>query len=70
MTFLLLRSTVATLIAFGGGALGVALGQVAPRRLNLLVYAAMGALLAVTLFDVLPGCEGIARLAGPFCWQA
>jgi len=59
MTFLLLRSTLATLIAFGGGALGVWLGEVAPRRLNLLVYAAMGALLAVTVFDVLPDAKSL-----------
>lgn len=57
MIFLLLRSTLATLIAFGGGALGIALGEVAPRRLNLLVYAALGALLAVTVFDVLPDAK-------------
>ena len=54
MTFLLLRTTIAMLIAFGGGALGVFLGKMAPHRLNLLVYAAMGALLAVTAFDILP----------------
>jgi zinc transporter ZupT len=59
MTFLLLRSTLATLIAFGGGALGVLLGRAAPRRLNLLVYAAMGALLAVTMFDVLPDAKSL-----------
>lgn len=59
MTFLLLRSTFATLIAFGGGALGVMLGRMAPRRLNLLVYAAMGALLAVTVFDVLPDAKAL-----------
>ena len=53
MTFLLLRTTLAMLIAFGGGILGVVLGKVAPHRLNLLVYAAMGALLAVTAFDIL-----------------
>jgi len=59
MMFLLLRSTIAMLIAFGGGALGVWLGEVAPRRLNLLVYAAMGALLAVTVFDVLPDAKSL-----------
>ena len=59
MTLLLLRSTLATLIAFGGGALGIALGNVAPRRLNLLVYAALGALLAVTVFDVLPDAKAL-----------
>lgn len=63
MMFLLLRSTIAMLIAFGGGALGIALGQVAPRRLTLLVYAAMGTLLAVTLFDILPDAK--ALLAWP-----
>ncbi len=59
MTLLLLRATLATLIAFGGGALGISLGRLAPRRLNVLVYAAMGALLAVTLFDVLPDAKSL-----------
>jgi len=59
METLLLRSTFATLVAFGGGALGVLLGRLAPRRLNLLVYAAMGALLAVTVFDVLPDAKAL-----------
>jgi len=59
MTFLLLRTTVAMLIAFGGGILGVLLGKVAPHRLNLLVYAAMGALLAVTALDILPDAKAL-----------
>ncbi len=59
MTPLLLRSTFATLVAFSGSALGVTLGRLAPRRLNLLVYAAMGALLAVTLLDVLPDAKAL-----------
>jgi len=59
MTFLLLRTTFAMLIAFGGGILGVSLGRVAPHRLNLLVYAAMGALLAVTAFDILPDAKAL-----------
>ncbi len=59
MTLLLLRSTIAMLVAFGGGALGVLLGELAPRRLNILVYAAMGALLAVTVFDVLPDARAL-----------
>lgn len=54
MIAVLLRTTVATLIAFAGGVLGVLLGRIASRRLNVLVYAATGALLAVTVCDVLP----------------
>ena len=57
MALLLLRSTLATLVAFTGGALGVWLGRVAARRLPLLVITAMAALLAVTLFDVLPDAK-------------
>ena len=34
-------------------------GELAPRRLNVLVYAAMGALLAVTAFDVLPDAKSL-----------
>ncbi len=63
MTALLLRSTFAMLVAFGGGTLGVMLGRVAPRRLRLLVLAALAGLLAVTLLDVLP--EAKARLSWP-----
>ena len=59
MTYLLLRSTLATLIAFAGGAIGAWLGNAAARRLRLLVYAAMGALLAVTVFDVLPDAKDL-----------
>ncbi len=59
MTYLLLRSTAATLIAFGGGGLGIWLGAVAAPKLRLLVYAAMGALLAVTVFDVLPDAKDL-----------
>jgi zinc transporter ZupT len=57
MTYLFLRSTIATLIAFAGGGIGVLLGNGAARRLRLLVYAAMGALLAITAFDVLPDAK-------------
>ena len=57
MTYLLLRSTVATLIAYVGGGIGVWLGSVAASKLRVLVYAAMGALLAVTVFDVLPDAK-------------
>jgi zinc transporter ZupT len=57
MAYLLLRSTIAMLIAFLGGAIGVSLGNAAARRLRILVYAAMGTLLAVTVFDVLPDAK-------------
>jgi len=59
MTYLLLRSTIATLTAFAGGGMGALLGNAAARRLRLLVYAAMGALLAVTVFDVLPDAKDL-----------
>ncbi len=59
MTYLLLRSTLATLIAFVGGGMGALLGAGAARRLRLLVYAAMGVLLAVTVFDVLPDAKDL-----------
>ncbi len=59
MIYLLLRSTIATLIAFGGGGIGVWLGNVAAEKLRVLVYAAMGALLAVTVFDVLPDAKDL-----------
>jgi ZIP family zinc transporter len=48
---------VATLFAFAGIALGVALRKIALHRLSLLVAAAMGTLLAITLFDVLPDAK-------------
>lgn len=55
MTPILLRTTIATLVAFGGGALGIFLGpRAVAKRINELVFAAMGALVAVTIFDVLP----------------
>jgi zinc transporter ZupT len=53
----LLFPTVATLFAFAGVALGIALRKIALHRLSLLVAAAMGTLLAVTLFDVLPDAK-------------
>lgn len=57
MIYLFMRSTVAMLIAFVGGGIGVLLGDVAAQKLRVLVYAAMGALLAVTVFDVLPDAK-------------
>src|ERR1700724_2400889 len=52
-----LHPAVATLFAFAGVALGVALRKIALHRLSLLVAGAMGTLLAVTLFDVLPDAK-------------
>jgi zinc transporter ZupT len=63
MESVLLRTTVATLIAWAGGALGVGLGRLAARRLTALVYVAAGALLLVTLIDVLPDAK--ANLSWP-----
>lgn len=57
MTPILWRTTIATLVAFAGGALGITLSRVAVRSLNLLVYAAAGVLLAVTLCDILPDAK-------------
>src|SRR5579862_6509520 len=57
MSAVLVRTTVATLMAFLGGAVGVTLGKLAARRLNLMVDAATGALLAVTVCDVLPDAK-------------
>lgn len=68
MTSVILRTTVATLVAIIGGALGVAMGRVAASRLNLLVYIAAGALLAVTLCDVLPDAR--AGLSWPAFFAA
>lgn len=53
----LLHPAVATLFAFGGIAIGLILRKIALHRLSLLVAAAMGTLLAVTLFDVLPDAK-------------
>jgi ZIP family zinc transporter len=63
MESVLLQTTVATLIAWAGGALGVGLGRLAARRLTALVYVAAGALLLVTLVDVLPDAK--ANLSWP-----
>ena len=59
MTPILLRAALATLAAFGGGVLGVALGHVSPRRMRLLVFAALAALGAVTFLDVLPEAKAL-----------
>lgn len=60
MTPIMLRTTLAMLVAFAGGIAGVWLGpRIAARRLNELVFAAMGALVAVTLFDVLPEAKAV-----------
>jgi ZIP family zinc transporter len=53
----LVQPAIATLFAFAGVGLGVALRRIALHRLSLLVAASMGTLLAVTLFDVLPAAK-------------
>lgn len=50
----LMRTTVATIVAYLGAATGAALGSAISRHLTLLVNAALGALLAVTLLDIIP----------------
>jgi zinc transporter ZupT len=57
LSLIFLHPAIATLFAFAGVALGVALRKIALHRLSLLVAAAMGTLLAVTLFDVLPDAK-------------
>jgi ZIP family zinc transporter len=59
MQAVMLRTTIATLVAFTGGLLGIFLGRIASRHLNLLIYAATGALLAVTVCDVLPDAKQV-----------
>jgi zinc transporter ZupT len=54
---ILLRSTIATLVAWAGGATGALIGGAARLRLLALVTAALGALLAVTIFDILPDAK-------------
>jgi zinc and cadmium transporter len=53
----LAHPAIATLFAFAGIALGVALRNIALRQLSLLVAASMGTLLAVALFDVFPDAK-------------
>jgi zinc transporter ZupT len=57
MSAVLWRTTIATLVAFAGGTLGVLLSERAKRSLNLLVYCATGVLFAVTLCDILPDAK-------------
>jgi hypothetical protein len=57
LSVIFLHPAAATLFAFAGIALGIALRKIALHRLSLLVAAAMGTLLAVTLFDVLPDAK-------------
>jgi ZIP family zinc transporter len=53
----LLRTAFATFMAIVGGALAVVLTKGAERRLNVLVYTAMGVLLLVTVGDILPDAK-------------
>lgn len=65
---IVLETGVATLIAVVGGALAVAAAGGAPeahqRRISALVSVAAGALLAVTLADVLPEAAAVLSLPG------
>jgi zinc transporter, ZIP family len=51
------QPAVATLFAFAGIGIGIGIRRIALHRLSLLVAAAMGVLLAVTIFDVLPDAK-------------
>lgn len=51
---LVARAFTAMFVADFGGALGAAIGKAAPRRLHLMIWIAAGAMLAVTVFEVLP----------------
>ncbi|MGO8670954.1 MAG: ZIP family metal transporter [Capsulimonadaceae bacterium] len=59
------RLAIATVSAFAGGAAAVILGRRASRRVLPLVFIALGTLLAVTLFDVLPDAKHVLTW-GPF----
>lgn len=54
MNSILEQTTFATVAAYLGGILAVASARVMERHLRAAVFAAMGVLLAVTLFDILP----------------
>ncbi len=60
---LILRTTLATVSAIVGGVIGAVLSKGAARRLNVLVYTAMGILLLVTVLDILP--EAKSELSWP-----
>jgi zinc and cadmium transporter len=62
ISLILLRSTIATVVAWIGAVIGFALGSKVSKRLDYLVTAALGALLAVTIFDILPDAAKLLRL--------
>ena len=57
MALTLLDIIITTAIALLGAGVGVIVGRLSQGRLLALVYLAMGVLLAVTLFDVLPDAK-------------
>jgi zinc and cadmium transporter len=68
ISLILLRSTIATVVAWIGAVIGFALGSKVSKRLDYLVTAALGALLAVTIFDILPDAAKLLRLpVFPIC---
>jgi len=54
MSVAVLGLLVLTFVAVAGAAIGILLGSVAPKRLELLVHVATGTLLGITVFDILP----------------
>jgi zinc transporter ZupT len=48
-----------TLVAWVGAGIGIWLGALSPKRLELLVHAATGVVLGITLFDILPEAKGV-----------
>lgn len=54
MTMPILGVFALTLVAWVGAGVGIWLGALSPKRLELLVHVATGVLLGITLFDILP----------------
>lgn len=54
---ILLRTTIATLVAFAGAGVGVSVSGGSKSKLAILVNAALGALLSVAVFDILPDAK-------------
>jgi len=57
MTAILIRTTVATLVAFAGAGVGVVVGGRAKARLPILVNGALGALLGIAVLEMIPDAQ-------------